>query len=267
MTSGLEIERREASTSPSLGRLVLLHGFTQTRRSWDQIADAFGDRYETIAVDAPGHGGSAGVRLDLAGAAEAVAQAAGPATYVGYSMGGRLALHVAVARPDVVERLVLVSASPGIADPAVRAERRADDEHLADEIERDGVDAFLERWLALPLFARLPTDSAGLEERRANTAVGLASSLRLAGTGAQRPLWDRLDQLTMPVLLVVGEHDAKFRATAAEMATAIAGATVEIIAGAGHVVHLEQPAAFVALLRGWLASGGAAESHAPRSTR
>ena len=252
MTSGLEIERREASTSPSLGRLVLLHGFTQTRRSWDRIAAAIGDRYETVAVDAPGHGGSTGVRLDLTGAAEALAREVGRATYVGYSMGGRLALHVAVARPDVVERLVLVSASPGIADPAARAERRVADDRLADEIERDGVDAFLERWLALPLLARLPADSAGLEERRANTAVGLASSLRLAGTGAQEPLWDRLDRLTMPVLLVVGEHDAKFRATAVEMATALPAAAIEVIAGAGHVVHLEQPTAFVALVRGWL---------------
>jgi 2-succinyl-6-hydroxy-2,4-cyclohexadiene-1-carboxylate synthase len=253
MTSGLEIERREASTSPSLGRLVLLHGFTQTRRSWERIADAIGDRYETVTVDAPGHGRSDGVRLDLAGAATALAEEVGPAIYVGYSMGGRLALHVAVARPDVVERLVLVSASPGIADPTVRAERRAADDRLADEIERDGVDAFLERWLALPLFARLPTDAAGIEQRRANSATGLASSLRLAGTGAQDSLWGRLDQLTMPVLLVVGEHDAKFRAIAAEMATAIpGGATVEVIGGAGHVVHLEQPTAFVALVRDWL---------------
>jgi 2-succinyl-6-hydroxy-2,4-cyclohexadiene-1-carboxylate synthase len=250
--SGLAIERHEASTGPSLGRLVLLHGFTQTRRSWDAIADAFGDRYETISVDAPGHGASADVRLDLAGAAEALAQEVGPATYIGYSMGGRLALHVAAARPDVVERLVLVSASPGIADPAARAARRAADDRLADEIERDGVDAFLERWLALPLFARLPTNSAGIEERRRNTAGGLASSLRLAGTGAQASLWHRLDELTMPVLLVVGEHDAKFRAIATEMATAIPDATIEVVAGAGHVVHLEQPAAFVALVRTWL---------------
>ena len=250
--SGLAIERREASTGPPLGRLVLLHGFTQTQRSWDRIADAIGDRYETVTVDAPGHGRSAGVRLDLAGAAAALADEVGPATYVGYSMGGRLALHVAVARPDVVERIVLVSASPGIADPAARAERRAADDRLADEIQGEGVDAFLERWMALPIFARLPIDAAGIQERRANTAGGLASSLRLAGTGTQESLWDRLEHLTMPVLLVVGEYDAKFRAIATAMATAIPGATVEVVAGAGHVVHLEQPDAFVALLRGWL---------------
>ena len=252
MTSGLAIERGESVANPPAGRLVLLHGFTQTRRSWDGIAAAMGDRYAVVTVDAPGHGASGGVRLDRPATADAIAREVGPATYIGYSMGGRLALHVATARPDVVERLVLVSASPGLADAGARSERRAADERLADEIERDGVDAFLERWLALPLFARLSAATAGIEDRRANTAAGLASSLRLSGTGAQESLWDRLSELTMPVLLVVGEHDPKFRAIAADMAASIPGATVEVIADAGHVVHLEQPAAFGAALRRWL---------------
>ena len=252
MTSGLATERHESMTHPPFGRVVLLHGFTQSRRSWDGVAAAMGDRYAVVTVDAPGHGESSNVRLDLPATADALAREVGPATYIGYSMGGRLALHVAVSRPDVVERLVLVSATPGLADAGARAERRAADERLADDIERDGVDAFLQRWLALPLFARLPADTAGIEDRRSNTASGLASSLRLSGTGAQESLWDKLDELTMPVLLVVGEHDAKFRAIAAEMATAIPGATVEVIADAGHVVHLERPAAFGAALRQWL---------------
>ena len=253
MTPELAIERRPATTGPDVDRLVLLHGFTQTRRSWDALVDAFADRFETITVDAPGHGASGDVRLDLPATADALAQQAGRATYVGYSMGGRLALHVAVAHPDLVERLVLVSASPGLASETERSERRSADERLADEIERDGVDAFLERWLALPLFARLPPDAAELDHRRANTSAGLASSLRLAGTGAQQPLWDLLADLTMPVLLVVGEHDPKFRAIATEMANVIPDATVEAVSGAGHVVHLEQPAAFVAIVGTWLA--------------
>jgi 2-succinyl-6-hydroxy-2,4-cyclohexadiene-1-carboxylate synthase len=247
----LAIERRLSTAGSDIDRLVLLHGFTQTRRSWATVAAALGDRFEIVTVDAPGHGASGDVRLDLPATADAIAQQVGPATYVGYSMGGRLALHLAVARPDLVERLVLVSASPGLASDVERAERRAADDRLADEIERDGVDSFLERWLALPLFARLPPDAAGVDDRRANTSAGLASSLRLAGTGAQNPLWDHLAALTMPVLLVVGEHDTKFRAIAADMATSISGATVEVIAGAGHVVHLEQPAAFVDALRRW----------------
>ena len=130
--------------------------------------------------------------LDLPAGAEAARPNGGRATYVGYSMGGRLALHLAVAQPDLVERLVLVSSTAGIDDEATRDRRRADDERRADELERDGVDAFLERWLAQPLFANLPADKAQLADRLENTAAGFASSLRLAGTGAQQSLWPQL---------------------------------------------------------------------------
>jgi 2-succinyl-6-hydroxy-2,4-cyclohexadiene-1-carboxylate synthase len=233
---------------------VLVHGFTQTRRSWDRLADALADRFEVLAVDAPGHGDSGHLQLGLPAAADALAALAGPATYVGYSMGGRLALHLAVRAPQLVRRLVLVSASPGIADAADRAERRAADERLAAEIERDGVDAFLERWLARPMFAGLPAGAAGLESRRANTAAGLASSLRLAGTGAQASLWGALEELPMPVLVVAGAGDAKFAAIAEQMARLIPRATLAVVPGAGHVVHLEQHDEFAALLLTWIAA-------------
>jgi len=233
-------------------RLVFLHGFTQTGRSWDPVARELADRYETHTVDVPGHGASGSLRIDLPAAADWLAEIGGSATYVGYSMGGRLALHVALAHPALVERLVLVSSTAGIADDAARATRRLEDERRADEIERDGVEAFLERWLALPLFAGLPPDAAGLDERLANTTAGLASSLRLAGAGAQASLWDRLGTLTMPVLLVAGALDTKFVGIAEQMAAAIPTATLAIVAGAGHVVHVERPDEFVGLLRRWL---------------
>ena len=255
MTGSLAAERcgpLDPSTRKPSPRLVFVHGFTQTRRSWGHVIDTFADRFETVAVDAPGHGESGDLRLDLPDAADALGRLAGTATYVGYSMGGRLALHLAVSSPAVVERLVLVSSTAGIVDPAARADRRAADETRAAEIERDGVDSFLDRWLALPLFAGLPRSSAGLDERRTNTADGLASSLRLAGTGAQVPLWDRLGELTMPVLLVAGELDRKFTAIAGEMAAAIPDSTLTIVAGAGHVVHLERPDEFVGVLRDWI---------------
>ena len=155
-------------------------------------------------------------------------------------------------KPDLVERLVLVSSTAGIDDEATRATRRADDERRAAELERDGVAAFLERWLALPLFADLPADKAQFADRLENTATGLASSLRLAGTGAQQSLWPQLTSLAMPVLLVAGLHDAKFTALADGMAALIPRSTVAIIPEAGHVVHLERPDAFLAALRSWL---------------
>jgi 2-succinyl-6-hydroxy-2,4-cyclohexadiene-1-carboxylate synthase len=234
------------------GRIVLVHGFTQTGRSWDRIAARLAAGWEVVTVDAPGHGASATVRANLPEAAELLGTTGGPATYVGYSMGGRLCLHLALARPELVRRLVLVSATAGIEDPDERTARRRADEELAASIERDGLDAFLERWLALPLFATLPRDASGVKDRRRNTAEGLATSLRLTGTGTQEPLWDRLGELAMPVLLVAGALDAKYVALAERMAGRIPRATVEVFEGAGHAVHLEQPDAFIGALETWL---------------
>jgi 2-succinyl-6-hydroxy-2,4-cyclohexadiene-1-carboxylate synthase len=233
-------------------RIVLVHGFTQTGRSWDRIATRLAGAWEVVTIDAPGHGASATVRADLPEAAEMLGTAGGPATYVGYSMGGRLCLHLALARPELVRRLVLVSATAGIEDAAERTARRHADEQLAASIERDGLDAFLARWLALPLFATLPRDAAGLEDRRRNTTEGLATSLRLTGTGTQESLWDRLGELTMPVQLVAGALDARFVRVAERMAGSIPGSSLVVVAEAGHSVHLERPDAFTDALEGWL---------------
>lgn len=244
-------ETLAATTSGAGARLVLVHGFTQTARSWDALAESLSADFQVVAVDAPGHGGSAGVRADLASGARLIGAAGGRATYIGYSMGGRLCLHLALDRPDLVERLVLVSATAGIDDADERAARRTADEMLATSIGRDGIDAFLARWVAQPLFASLPDPT--LDDRRRNTVDGLASSLRLAGTGTQEPRWDALPTLTMPVLLVAGALDAKFVAATERMATQLPDATAEIVDDAGHTVHLEQPAAFEEVLRRWLA--------------
>jgi 2-succinyl-6-hydroxy-2,4-cyclohexadiene-1-carboxylate synthase len=245
---------RLASTSRGAGPpIVLVHGFTQTSNTWDHVAKRLAARHTVITVDLPGHGASDEVRADVSTAADLLGWTAGRATYVGYSMGGRVSLQLAVTKPDLVDRLVLVSATAGIDDPGERADRRHADEQLAASIERDGLNAFLDRWLALPLFATLPPDSAGLAERRRNTADGLASSLRLAGTGTQDPLWEWLGQLVMPVLVVAGARDAKYVALAERMAQLIPGATYEAIEGAGHAVHLEQPDEFVRALESWIA--------------
>ena len=172
--------------------------------------------------------------------------------YVGYSQGGRLCLQLALDRPEVVHRLVLVSASPGIADDDERATRRAADERLAQEIEREGVDAFLERWLAQPLFATLPRERSGIDERRArNTVERLTYQLRMLGQGVQPSNWDRLGELQMPVLLIAGELDTKYVDIAQRMAEHVADARVEVIPGAGHACHLEQPEHVAHLLATW----------------
>ena len=231
------------------GRLVLAHGFTQTMASWAPLVPALGAPFELDLVDLPGHGGSGPLRLDAGAAAAAIGAAGGPAAYLGYSLGGRVCLRLAADRPDLVRALVLVGASPGLAEAAERAARVAADERLAASVERDGVAAFLERWLAQPLFATLPPEAAGLRERAGNRAGDLAAALRLLGTGAQAPLWDRLGGLAMPVLLIAGALDAKFAALAERMAAAIGpAATVALVPGAGHAAHLERPAEVGALV-------------------
>ncbi len=168
-------------------------------------------------------------------------------------MGGRHTLRLALDRPDLVERLVLIGASPGLSDTSERAQRRVADEGLAERLEAIGVSAFLDEWLAQPIFAGLPLEAQFREERQTNTVAGLAGSLRLAGTGAQEPLWDRLAELTAPTLLVVGANDHKFGALARRMQEAI-GLNAELVEvpAAGHAPQLEQPDATAAAITEWL---------------
>lgn len=226
-------------------RMILVHGFTQTADSWDPVIAALGPDVDAIAVEVP-------EARDFDTTAAVIGARGGPGTYVGYSMGGRLCLALALDRPDLVEALVLVSASPGIADERERATRRATDDQLAHDVERDGIDAFLERWLAQPLFASLPRELTGIDDRRrGNSVERITHQLRALGQGAQPSLWARLPELRMPVLLVTGAYDRKYREIAAAMAEAIGdNARTVTIDGAGHALHLEQPAALAAELGG-----------------
>lgn len=237
--------------------LVLLHGFTQTGVAWRPIVERLPAGWGVAAPDLPGHGAAGGLRLDLAGTADQVASGAAgrpPAVVVGYSMGGRVALRLALDHPDVVAGLVLIGATAGIDDPDERAERRRSDEVLADRIEEEGVEPFLDRWLAQPLFAGLTPRADDLAARRANTAAGLASSLRLAGTGTMDPpWWAELPQIAMPTLVLWGEADRKFAALGRRLVHAIGpNAEATSVVDAGHAVHLEAPDATAALLRGWV---------------
>jgi 2-succinyl-6-hydroxy-2,4-cyclohexadiene-1-carboxylate synthase len=236
-------------------RVVLVHGFTQTNRCWGPFDGLLDDRFEQCSLDAPGHGAAAHLALDLPAAAAHLAAQGGDGIYIGYSMGGRLCLRVALDHPAHTSGLVLISASPGIADAAEREARVRRDEALADRIEDIGVDAFVTEWLAQPLFANLPPANAHREERLGNTAAGLASSLRLAGTGAQAPLWDRLGELAMPVLVIAGSLDRKYVAIGQQMVAAIgANAKFAEITAAGHTAQLEAPEATAQLVNDWLAS-------------
>lgn len=221
--------------------VVLVHGFTQTLRSWDPIAHHLATYRTVVRTDLPGHGDSSDVRVTgIEEAAALLGETCGEATYVGYSLGGRVCLRLANDRPDLVRALALVSTSPGIEEPKEREARRASDEALAGEIERDGVEPFIARWLAQAMFEGVPHDAA--EDRLRNTAEGLAHALRAMGRGAAAPMWERLGDLAMPVGLIVGERDATYREIAARMRALIPShPRIATVPGAGHAAHVEAP--------------------------
>jgi pimeloyl-ACP methyl ester carboxylesterase len=210
-----------------------------------------------VLVDLPGHGGSGPVRATLAEGAGLLADAGGRATYLGYSMGARFCLQLALARPAVVDRLVLISGTAGLEDPGERRARRQADGAMAEQLDpadgRSGapvsVASFVRRWLENPMFDGIDPAASGFEERLNNSGAGLASSLRLAGTGSQRPRWGSLGRLTMPVLIITGENDAKFGALGQRMAHDIGPNAVHaVVAGAGLAPHLQRPDAVAALV-------------------
>ena len=235
--------------------VVLLHGFTHTGASWDPVVAALGESYRAFAPDIRGHGSARdrepvaldGVIEDVAGLAPA------RFTLVGYSMGGRLALHAALApalKPRI-DRLVLIGASPGIADPVERQARRADDDVLAEQVEGMTIEQFAERWAQTPVLAGQPPAVAAAvhADRLRSTPTGLARALRGLGTGALPSLWERLREVRAPATLIAGERDEKFRAIATEMARELQDARVAVIPDAGHAVHLEAPAPVAAVIR------------------
>ncbi len=247
--------------------LVLLHGFTGSTATWQPHMEALATDCTTVAIDALGHGDSDappdprryGMEYVVADTLRIVDHLGlDRFGLLGYSMGGRMALHIAAAG-DRVTGLILESASPGLATAAERAARVAADEELARFLEAEGIVAFVKRWERLPLFASqasLPEEARQAQRARrlAANPRGLANSLRGAGAAAQPPLHDRLGAIQVPTLLISGERDHKFVGIAREMHAALPDSRLEIVAGRGHAVHLEDPLRWNALVRQFVRS-------------
>jgi 2-succinyl-6-hydroxy-2,4-cyclohexadiene-1-carboxylate synthase len=148
--------------------------------------------------------------------------------------------------------MALIGANPGIDDDEERRRRRASDDLLASRLAEIGVDAFLAEWMAQPLFGRSAPDDADVADRARNSVDGLTGSLRLAGTGAQVSVWNRLRELSMPVLALAGERDTKFTVIGRQLAAGVRDGTFASVADADHAAHLGRPEAVVALLAAWL---------------
>lgn len=246
------------------GTLVFLHGFTGSASNWESLFDELallGMRM--IAIDMLGHGQSSmpeqperytmqHCQADILATLEELGVLPGEAILLGYSMGGRIALYTAFSH--FFRALILESASPGLEDAAEREQRRQSDAALAESIERDGVAAFIERWERLPLFTSqsnlaIETKQALHRQRLTNQTHGLANSLRGVGTGEQPALYAQLPSLAIPVLLIAGQLDTKFCTIGRQMERLLPCAALSIVPGAGHTVHLEQPALYAQLVR------------------
>jgi 2-succinyl-6-hydroxy-2,4-cyclohexadiene-1-carboxylate synthase len=228
-------------------RLRLVHGFTQTAQAWDRVEAHLPRDWDVQSLEIPDG-------LDFASTAGALGARGGVGTWIGYSMGGRLCLRLALDRPDLVERLVVVSGSPGITSPKDRRARVTRDEGWANDLEREGLAVFIDRWLDQRMFETLPRDAAMIDDRRrGNTVNRLSHQLRELSPGVHEPLWDRLRELKMPVLLVSGQWDRAYTELAEQMAQAIgAAATVAVVEKAGHAVPLERPDELAQCVTSWL---------------
>ena len=249
------------SGPPTAPTVLFIHGFMGSRRDWAAVTEALVQKYHCIAVDLPGHGDTGDPGNDPRAATEdctaplwtpdgcvaalaALLARFGGGSLVGYSLGGRLALQLAVEHPDLVARAVIVSASPGIADEAARLARRGEDEQHARKLETQGLEPFLDDWYRQPLFAPLcehPGFPAVLERRRRNDPRLLARSLRTMGTGSQRSLWGDLDGLLTPLLFLAGERDTKFTALALDAVALCRQAEAVVLRGRGHALVEEDP--------------------------
>ena len=260
----LHVQREGPRGAPAL---LVLHGFTGAADELLVPARELA-AFERIGVDLIGHGRSDAptdpARYAFARALDDLVTMLDrlelPRVALwGYSQGGRLALGFALAHPERVSQLILESASPGIESETERMARCRDDEALATFIEREGIDAFVAKWEALPLFAterKLPThiqDEIRFT-RCAQRPIGLANALRGLGAGAQPSLWPRLNELNCPTLLITGDRDEKFHALAQKMASRISSSRHISIANAGHAPHREQPSASVASIAEFLSA-------------
>lgn len=236
--------------------VLFLHGFMGSGSDWLPVCRQLKSRFLCLLPDLPGHGGSSELPARFSCSMEECAGAViglldelevPDCALVGYSMGGRLALYLLLNYPQRFSRVLLASASPGLSSEENRRKRRRLDEERARRLECGDFPRFLREWYDQPLFASLkkhPGFESLFQRRLENQPRALAASLRGMGTGSQPSLWAALRQNKIPLRLLAGEFDFKFRRLAAEMAEACPVAEVRNMKGAGHTIHFEQPEAF-----------------------
>lgn len=253
---------------------VFLHGFLGLPESWNEVQTGLADGQRIVRPALFGHGPHAW-SLDEApktfeDEVDRLARAldddgVSRAHLVGYSMGARVALVLALRHPHLVSRLTLVSGHAGLHDESERRERALADERLAAELRAEGLPAFVRRWEALPLFAtqdRLPPQVRARHRARrlSHREPVVAHALEILSPGRMPLVTPRLSELALPVTLVVGALDPKFMGIARAIAPLFPSARVHVIDEAGHDPCLERPREIAALI----SEGGALHAESPR---
>ncbi len=239
--------------NPALPSLAMLHGFMGSGENFDQLLPKLKQFCNPITIDLLGHGETEGAELHYRfSTKEQVAdltkliseQLHIPLFLYGYSMGGRLALQLALHRTDLYRGLILESATFGIEDETERQARQALDARRSDAIIGD-FEGFLEDWKTMPLFESSTASDALLtqvvEIQKSQNPFWLANSLQGFGTGTMPCVRGKLGELSLPVQLVVGEKDAKFLHINRQMEKEMNDAKLTVVKEAGHRVHLERP--------------------------
>ncbi|MBX5468462.1 MAG: alpha/beta fold hydrolase [Thermoleophilaceae bacterium] len=234
-------------SSAQTSEIVLVPGFAQRGEAWQAIIERLPERYRSVPVEF--------AAADMDGRVAELAEAARRAdAVVGYSLGGRIALHARLRGAIRPHALVLLGVSAGHEDPRARAERRAADEELAAWIEEHTIEEFVERWERSPVFATQSPELVAAQRpgRLSQRPADLATTLRTAGQGALEPVWDRLAEIHEPLLAVAGERDERYARAAARIAAAAPHGRAALVPGAGHAAHLEQPDRFATILSAFL---------------
>ncbi|ASQ91199.1 2-succinyl-6-hydroxy-2,4-cyclohexadiene-1-carboxylate synthase [Prosthecochloris sp. GSB1] len=245
--------------------LLLLHGFLGSAEDWLDCARTLGESRRCIMPDLPGHGKTSPLSREQPSFEEISRQLADivrelcpdPCDLAGYSMGGRLALHLALHHSDLFRSAVIVSASPGLPTAAEREQRRQADRKVAESITAD-FEAFLEKWYRLPLFEQLaqhPLFPEMLERRRKNAPLALASALDALGTGNQPSLWDRLGANRLPLRFFAGEKDTKYVEIGRQLVNLCPCSELVVFTGCGHAPHIENRPLFLERLAGFIDAG------------
>ncbi|MCU0544344.1 MAG: 2-succinyl-6-hydroxy-2,4-cyclohexadiene-1-carboxylate synthase [Oscillatoriaceae cyanobacterium Prado104] len=241
--------------------ILFLHGFLGNYQDFNSVISLLSKNYCCLAVDLPGHGKTQVTGdetcYNMSNTARGLIALLDDLEIekcylLGYSMGGRLALYLTLHFPERFEKVVLESASPGLKTEKERSRRLQADLELAQKLENSNLKEFLLDWYDRPLFESLKNSlefDRLLESRTANNPKELAKSLRNMGTGNQPSLWKKLADNQVPLLLLVGECDDKFKKINTEMANLCPSASLNIVPNAGHNIHFENVEYFATIVR------------------